>query len=223
MLAVPPGVVCFDDYTLDLQRCSLRRGDEPIGFRPKAFDVLRYFVENSGRVISKQELIRAAWPGLFVTDDALVQCVRDVRHALSDEAHRIIQTVPRRGYLFSIEPIWGPPSQVPTHLDQKIEFCRTKDGVKLAMASTGRGLPLVRPPRGSTTSNTIGACNSETRSTTFSPIVINASATMAAAMGCQTDTCRRSRSRHSRTIWRPWWMPSAYNATPCSASPRVRR
>ena len=146
MPAVPPGVVRFDDYTLDLQRCSLRRGDEPIELRPKAFDVLRYFVENSGRVITKQELIRAVWPGLFVTDDALVQCVRDVRHALSDEAHRIIKTVPRRGYLFSVEPSRGPPSHLPTRLDQNIEFCRTKDGVKLAVASTGRGLPLVRPP-----------------------------------------------------------------------------
>jgi pimeloyl-ACP methyl ester carboxylesterase len=146
MLAVPPGVVRFDDYTLDLQRCSLRRGDEQIELRPKAFDVLRYFVENSGRVISKQELIKAVWPGLFVTDDALVQCVKDVRHALSDEARRIIKTVPRRGYLFSIEPIWGPPSHVPTRLDQNIGYCRTKDGIKLAMASTGRGLPLVRLP-----------------------------------------------------------------------------
>ena len=97
-------------------------------------------------MIGKEELIRAVWPALFVTDDALVQCVRDVRHALSDEAHRIIKTVPRRGYLFSVEPSRGPPSHLPTRLDQNIEFCRTKDGVKLAMASTGRGLPLVRPP-----------------------------------------------------------------------------
>ena len=110
MPAVPPGVMRFDDYTLDLQRCSLQRGDEQIELRPKAFDVLRYFVENSGRVISKQELIRAVWPALFVTDDALVQCVRDVRHALSDEAHRIIKTVPRRGYLFSSNQAGAHPA-----------------------------------------------------------------------------------------------------------------
>ena len=45
-----------------------------------------------------------------------------------------------------MEPSGGPPSHLPTRLDQNIELCRTKDGVKLAMASTGRGLPLVRPP-----------------------------------------------------------------------------
>jgi pimeloyl-ACP methyl ester carboxylesterase len=147
MPAVSPSVVRFDVYTLDLQRCSLRRGEEQIELRPKAFDVLRYFVENWGRVIGKEELIRAVWPGLFVTDDALVQCVRDVRHALSDEAHRIIKTVPRRGYLFSVEPTEGASaSHVPTRSRQNVQFCRTKDGVKLAMALTGQGLPLVRLP-----------------------------------------------------------------------------
>jgi pimeloyl-ACP methyl ester carboxylesterase/DNA-binding winged helix-turn-helix (wHTH) protein len=140
-----PSVVRFDAYTLDLQRCSLRRGDDPVDLRPKSFDVLRYLVEHSGRVIGKDELIKAVWPGLAVTDDALVQCVRDVRHALGDEGHRIVQTVPRRGYLFSLEPI-PAAKHSPTRVDQDIRFCRTKDGVKLAMTSNGQGLPIVRPP-----------------------------------------------------------------------------
>jgi pimeloyl-ACP methyl ester carboxylesterase/DNA-binding winged helix-turn-helix (wHTH) protein len=147
MPVVSPDVVRFDAYSLDLQRCSLRRGEEQIELRPKAFDVLRYLVANWGRVISKQELIGAVWPGLFVTDDALVQCVRDVRHALSDEAHRIIKTSPRRGYLFAVEPTTGSSSRHgPKRSAQRIEFCRTKDGVKLAIAATGQGLPVVRLP-----------------------------------------------------------------------------
>ena len=147
MPAVSPNIARIGDYTVDLQRCALRRGDDHIELRPKAFDVLRYLVENSGRVVGKEELIKAVWPGLFVTDDALVQCVRDVRQALSDEDHRIIKTVPRRGYLLAVEPTGGSPgSHVPTQSGQNIEFCRTKDGVKLAMASTGQGLPLVRLP-----------------------------------------------------------------------------
>ena len=77
----------------------------------------------------------------YVTDDALVQCVSDVRQALSDEAHRIIRTVPRRGYLFL-----GDPSAVESAPAQQIEFCRTGDGVKLAIAAIGQGMPLVRPP-----------------------------------------------------------------------------
>ena len=140
-----PSVVRFDAYTLDLQRCSLRRGDDPVDLRPKSFDVLRYLVEHSGRVIGKDELIKAVWPGLAVTDDALVQCIRDVRHALGDGGHRIIQTVPRRGYLFSLEPT-PAAKHAPARFGQDIRFCRTKDGVKLAMTSNGQGLPIVRPP-----------------------------------------------------------------------------
>ena len=72
MPAVSPGIMRFDVYTLDLGRCALRRGAEQIELRPKAFDVLRHLAENWGRVISKDELIKAVWPGVFVTDGALV-------------------------------------------------------------------------------------------------------------------------------------------------------
>ena len=148
MPAVSASIMRFDVYTLDPGRCSLRRGAEQIELRPKAFDVLRYLAENWGRVISKNELIKAVWPGVFITDGALVQCVRDIRHALGDEGHQIIKTVPRRGYLFSLEPSDSGPTdhRAPTRPEQSIQFCRTKDGVKLAMSSTGQGLPLVRPP-----------------------------------------------------------------------------
>ena len=137
----------FGVYTLDRGRCSLLRGAKQVELRPKAFDVLRYLAENWGRVISKNELIKAVWPRVFITDGALVQCVKDIRHALGDEGHQIIKTVPRRGYLFSLQPSDnGPTGRAPTRPEQNIQFCRTKDGVKLAMSSCGQGLPLVRLP-----------------------------------------------------------------------------
>lgn len=148
--AVPagsPGIVRFDAYTLDLQQCALRRGEEQIELRPKAFDVLRHFVDNWGRVIAKEELFKAVWGSQIVTDDALVQCVRDVRHALSDDAHRIVKTVPRRGYLFSLEPVRDAVAKTgPMRPDQDISHCRTKDGVRIAVASSGQGAAIVRPP-----------------------------------------------------------------------------
>jgi DNA-binding winged helix-turn-helix (wHTH) protein len=52
----------FDRYALDLDRgCLLRDGNE-IVLRPKTFSVLRYLVENSGRLVSKDELFAAVWP-----------------------------------------------------------------------------------------------------------------------------------------------------------------
>ena len=149
MHSVSARMLCFDVYSLDLMRCALMRGDREVQLRPKAFDVLRYLAEHGGRVVSKEELINAAWPGVFVTDDSLVQCIKDIRDALSDRAQRIIKTVPRRGYLFAAEVSAKHPREGDPDLDpraQEVTFCRTKDGVNLAVACVGRGMPLVSTP-----------------------------------------------------------------------------
>jgi adenylate cyclase len=103
MLTTPRRLLSFDQFTLDLERCSLRRGGEDLRLRPKAFDVLRYLAEHPGRLITKDELIERLWPGIHVTDDSLVQCIGDIRQSLGDDAHSIIKTVPRRGYLFAAQ------------------------------------------------------------------------------------------------------------------------
>lgn len=91
---------CFDEFTLDLTRGCLQHGSSEIRLRPKSFEVLKYLVGNSGRLISKDELIHAVWVNASVTDDSLVQCLKDIRHALSDETQQIIKTVHGRGYIF---------------------------------------------------------------------------------------------------------------------------
>lgn len=93
----------FGVFTLDLSRCALQRGDEDVALRPQSFDVLRHLAEHSGRVVSKEELFQSVWAGLSVTDDSLVQCIMDIRHALGDHGRTLIKTVPRRGYLLKAE------------------------------------------------------------------------------------------------------------------------
>jgi pimeloyl-ACP methyl ester carboxylesterase/DNA-binding winged helix-turn-helix (wHTH) protein len=146
MHGVSPSMLCFDRFVLDLQRCALLRGQEEIRLRPKSFDVLRYLAEQAGRLVSKDELMQAIWPSIAVTDDSLVQCIRDIRTALSDNPHRIIRTVPRRGYLFAAAvsgDVVALPLESDAGRDQEITFCRTPDGVNLAVASAGRGKPLI--------------------------------------------------------------------------------
>jgi TolB-like protein/Tfp pilus assembly protein PilF len=92
----------FERYELDLRRGCLRADDREIELRPKSFGVLRYLVENAGRLVPKDELIKAIWPDVIVADEALSRCVSDVRVALDDSAQRIIKTLPRRGYLFAV-------------------------------------------------------------------------------------------------------------------------
>lgn len=92
----------FDGFTLDLARGCLLDGDrQEIRLRPKSFMTLKYLVENNGRLVGKDELIEAVWPDTAVTDNSLVQCLKEVREALGDKSQQYIKTVPRRGYIFT--------------------------------------------------------------------------------------------------------------------------
>jgi adenylate cyclase len=92
----------FEEFTLDLRSGRLRAGDREIELRPKSFEVLRYLVENAGRLVPKDELINAAWRNVTVADEALARCISDIRLALGDRQQSLIKTLPRRGYLFAV-------------------------------------------------------------------------------------------------------------------------
>jgi len=95
-------VLRFDRFLLDLTRGCLRAGDQDIDLRPKAFEVLCYLAANAGRLVPKQELYDAVWPNVTVSDGSLVQCIRELRHKLGDDHHRLIKTMSRRGYLLDV-------------------------------------------------------------------------------------------------------------------------
>lgn len=97
-------VLRFDRFTLYLASRTLRVGGKDIILRPKAFDVLRHLAENAGHLVLKQDFHEVVWPGIAVTDDSLVQCIRELRQVLGDEEHRLIKTVSRRGYFLDSEP-----------------------------------------------------------------------------------------------------------------------
>jgi DNA-binding winged helix-turn-helix (wHTH) protein/TolB-like protein len=86
--------------TLDLRREELR---DPAGtrieLRNRSFGVLRHLATNAGRVVTKDELLTANWPGVTVTEDSLTQCISEIRRALGDAGRDLIRTVPRRGYM----------------------------------------------------------------------------------------------------------------------------
>src|SRR5260370_9965325 len=91
----------FEGYTLDVARQSLRAADREVALRRKSFELLRYLVENPDRLVTKEELLKAIWPNVIVTDESLMHCVSEVRQALGDSKQTIIVTVPRCGYRFA--------------------------------------------------------------------------------------------------------------------------
>ena len=92
----------FEGYTLDIARSLLRARDREVALRRKSFDLLRFLVENPDRLVTKDELLKAIWPNVVVTDESLTQCVSEVRQAIGDSKQTIIVTVPRRGYRFAV-------------------------------------------------------------------------------------------------------------------------
>jgi DNA-binding winged helix-turn-helix (wHTH) protein/TolB-like protein len=69
---------------------------------PKAFQILCALIENHGRLINKDELIKKVWPNSFVEEANLSVNISALRKALGDtpDGQRFIQTVPKRGYRF---------------------------------------------------------------------------------------------------------------------------
>jgi len=107
-------VLALGDCLFDRSRGLLLRKDEPVALRPKAFALLDHLAAHSGRVVGKSDLIAAVWPGVFVTEDSLTQCVRELRKALADDDQRTVRTVARRGYLLApAEPQTEVPPEQP--------------------------------------------------------------------------------------------------------------
>lgn len=99
----PAHAYSFDHFRLDLNRQVLLCEGDSVTLRPKSFDVLKFLLENAGRVVSRDDLFEAVWPDRVVTDDSLTQCLIEIRKALGDEKRTLIKTIPRRGYLFDGE------------------------------------------------------------------------------------------------------------------------
>jgi TolB-like protein/Tfp pilus assembly protein PilF len=100
MSAMPPPLIRFDTFTLDLDRLCVIGASGELDLRPKSFEVLRYLVEHRGRVVFKEEVMESVWPDVTVSDESLARCISEIRSALGDKSKRIIKTVPKRGYLF---------------------------------------------------------------------------------------------------------------------------
>ena len=100
----------FGSFALDLERGALVAANgKEIPLRPKSFALIQLLVENAGRLMSKEAIMEALWPNIFVTENNVSQCIHEVRGALGSEAYQTLRTVPRRGYLFASDVIAMPP------------------------------------------------------------------------------------------------------------------
>ena len=92
----------FGRFRVKADERVLRRGEELVSLTPKAFDILLTLLENAGRLVNKDDLMKKVWPNTFVEEGNLTQNVSLLRKALGESASgpQFIETVPRRGYRF---------------------------------------------------------------------------------------------------------------------------
>lgn len=96
----------FDSVVIDVRAGRVLVAGQAVDLEPKAYDLLVLLVSRAGDLLSKQDLLDAIWPEVFVTDNAIARVVAQVRRALGDSARgaRYIETVPTRGYRF-VSPV----------------------------------------------------------------------------------------------------------------------
>ena len=94
--------IIFPPFRLDVLNEQLWREDQLVPVRPKTFAVLRFLVENAGRLLTKEEVLKGVWPNTRVGEGILKGYMRDLRDLLGDDSQqpRFIETVPRRGHRF---------------------------------------------------------------------------------------------------------------------------
>jgi TolB-like protein/DNA-binding winged helix-turn-helix (wHTH) protein/Tfp pilus assembly protein PilF len=74
-----------------------------VSLTPKAFDVLLLLIQNAGRIVTKDALMKAVWPESFVEESNLTQTIFMVRKALDETTdRRYILTVQGQGYKFLV-------------------------------------------------------------------------------------------------------------------------
>ena len=153
-------IYVFEDCSLDTDRRELRRAGTLVPVEPQVFDVLQFLLANCERVVTKDDLIAAVWKGRIVSESTLTSRITAVRQAIGDngEQQRLVRTVARKGHRFvgdvriekpapaPLATANAPPDRPrPAQSDTPaVSFCRTRDGINLAVATVGTGSVVVR-------------------------------------------------------------------------------
>ena len=96
-------IYTFGPFTLNIPSRKLTQDDQDIQLSPKEFKLLEYFIENTGRALTRDTLLNAVWGyNNFVTSRSVDRCVTTLRNKIEPDAHnpRFIHTIREIGYKF---------------------------------------------------------------------------------------------------------------------------
>src|SRR5438093_1237253 len=92
----------FGPFRVDARERRLLRDGVVLPLSPKVFDVLLVLVENSGRLLSKDEIMKRVWPDTVVEEGSITRNISTLRSAMGKNSleQQFVETVPWRGYRF---------------------------------------------------------------------------------------------------------------------------
>lgn len=140
-------VLRFGRFQLSAAERQLRADGEPVGLGARAFDLLLALVQRRDRVVGRQELLNAVWPGVVVEEHNITAQISSLRKLLGANA---IATVPGRGYRFTATldtpPTGGQGTAIPSlRPEHNLPEQRTRFiGRTGALADLERLLPQTR-------------------------------------------------------------------------------
>lgn len=96
-------------------------GEDVVRLEPKVMHVLVRLADRPGEVVTRDALVAAVWPDVFVTDDVLNRAIRELRKVFGDspDQPRVIETIRKRGYRL-IAPVERLESANPSTLSRPI-------------------------------------------------------------------------------------------------------
>ena len=111
----------FGSFTFQPRTGCLTQAHKHIALTPKAADLLGVLLENSGELVTKQELMEQVWPNTFVQENSLTFHIRLIRRALAQEGEgrEYIETFPKRGYRFTASVLTENAEQTRKAGDQR--------------------------------------------------------------------------------------------------------
>jgi DNA-binding winged helix-turn-helix (wHTH) protein/tetratricopeptide (TPR) repeat protein len=87
------------EYLVEPRQNRLVRGDTEVRLESRVMDVLVCLAERAGEVVSRETLNAQVWGNVVVTDQAVTNCISELRRHLGDgPTNRVIETIPKRGY-----------------------------------------------------------------------------------------------------------------------------
>lgn len=93
------GVIVVGGLRLELDSCLLYRNGERIELTSVEFRIMKLFMENPGRVFTKQQIFEAGWEEEYmVSDNNVMVCISKLRGKLAHEGREYISTIRGLGY-----------------------------------------------------------------------------------------------------------------------------